>query len=147
MTSSRRKARGAALQVLYEIDLTGHNLEQAVDSLVRDTGLSGENILFVKELVKGVLASKNQLDEYIHRFAPAWPLSQLAVIDRNILRLSIYELLYVNSTPVKVSINEAVELAKAFGSDNSPKFINGVLSSVNSSLSRPGDGAPQDLLE
>ena len=147
MTSSRRKARGAALQVLYEIDLTGHNHEQAVDSLLEGAALSGENIIFVKDLVKGVLVSKSQLDEYIHRFAPAWPLAQLAVGDRNILRLSIYELLYVKSTPVKVAINEAVELAKAFGSDSSPKFVNGVLSSVNSSLSKTVSNSPEDILE
>jgi N utilization substance protein B len=106
-----------------------------MNSMFQTAELSPDNEAFVCELVNGIINNRERIDGYIKRFAPAWPLSQLAVIDRNILRLSIYELLYTSNTPVKVAINEAVELAKAFGSDNSPKFINGVLSSVNIAIS------------
>jgi N utilization substance protein B len=142
MVSSRRKARSLALQALYEIDLAGHAGEKVSESVLDGAGLSEENEDFVKELVTGVTSNREQLDGYIKRFAPAWPFAQLPVIDRNILRLSIYELLYLKNTPIKVSINEAVELAKSFGSDSSPKFINGVLSSVYSSISQEGDALP-----
>ncbi len=147
MTSSRRKARGAVLQILYEIDLAGHCQQQVIERVLETVTLSAENELFVNSLVQGIVAKKDELDGYIRRFAPAWPLSQLSYIDRNILRLSIYELLYCDTTPYKVSINEAVELAKAFGSDSSPKFINGVLSSVTELISNTGDTASKDNIQ
>jgi len=134
MVSSRRKARGAALQALYEIDISGHGRDKVIDGALGAAQLSFENEGFVKKLIDGILDKKDELDGHISRFAPAWPLAQLAVIDRNVLRLAMYELLYIGQTPVKVVINEAVELAKAFGSENSPKFVNGVLSSFNSSI-------------
>lgn len=138
MVSSRRKARGAALQALYEIDIAGHDRDIVLSGALGVAQLSIENEHFVRKLIDGVLDKKSELDGYISRFAPAWPLAQLAVIDRNVLRLAIYEMLYIGQTPVKVVINEAVELAKAFGSENSPKFVNGVLSSFNSSVLDPG---------
>lgn len=92
--------------------------------------LSQESKDFVRELVLGVLASRATLDDLIGRFAPAWPVEQISPIDRNVLRLAIFEILHHNSVSVKVAINEAVELAKAFGSESSPKFVNGVLGSV-----------------
>ncbi|MBN1370246.1 MAG: transcription antitermination factor NusB [Dehalococcoidaceae bacterium] len=134
MVSSRRKARGAALQALYEIDISGHGRDEVIAGALGAAQLSFENEGFVKKLVDGILDKKGELDGYISRFAPAWPLAQLAVIDRNVLRIAMYELLYIGQTPVKVVINEAVELAKSFGSENSPKFVNGVLSSFNSSI-------------
>jgi transcription antitermination protein NusB len=93
--------------------------------------LAPESREFAADLVRGVLTNRTKIDENIHRFAPAWPLTQMAAVDRNILRLAIFELLVDNSVPVKVAINEAVELAKSFGGDSSPRFINGVLSSVS----------------
>ena len=83
------------------------------------------------ELVNGVIQNKEQLDQNIRDFAPAWPLDQISIVDRNILRLAIFEILHDNKIPVKVAINEAVELAKTFGSNNSSRFINGVLGSVS----------------
>lgn len=127
----RRKARGLALQALYEIDSVEHNPEDTVQNLLSEVQVSADNAEFVKELVFGVISNLSKVDGYIKRFAPAWPIDQMANVDRNILRLAIYELLINNKLPVKVIINEAVELAKAFGSDSSSRFVNGVLSSIN----------------
>ena len=131
MVGARRKARGTALQALYEIDSAGHETEAVLSRFLDEEEISEENKAFIHELVNKVIQNKEQIDHNIQRFAPAWPVKQLPVIDRNILRLAISEILFDNKVSVKVAINEAVELAKKFGSDNSPKFINGVLGSVS----------------
>ena len=131
MTGARRKARGIILQALYEVDSVGHDAEQVVDNLITEKGLSKDNATFVSQTVNGVIQNRQQLDEHIKRFAPSWPITQLSAIDRNILRLAIFELLIDNKEPISIIINEAVELAKKFGSDNSARFVNGVLSSVS----------------
>ena len=136
MSGTRRKSRAVALQVLYEVDSVGHKPEEVIQHALSEEVLTGENIDFVKELVSGVLENKKQIDDNIKNFAPSWPIAQISVIDRNILRLAIFELLFDNKTPIKVAINEAVELAKSFGSDSSPRFINGVLSSVSNLATR-----------
>ncbi|MAF85234.1 MAG: transcription antitermination factor NusB [Dehalococcoidales bacterium] len=136
MAGARRKARTLALQVLYEIDTVGHEVEGVVTRLLAGGGLSEENAAFTRELVSGVIQNKEKIDRNIQSFAPAWPIEQIPVVDRNILRLAIFEILLDNKAPVKVAINEAVEMAKTFGSDNSPKFINGVLGSVSAGASR-----------
>ena len=127
----RRRARAIALQVLYEFDSAGHDAEAALAHLLDEAGLSEEDAAFARGLVGGVVRNRQQIDEHIRKFAPAWPLEQIPVIDRNILRLAIFEVLLDNSVPVKVAINEAVELAKKFGSDSSSRFVNGVLGSVS----------------
>jgi len=127
----RRKARGLALQALYEIDSAGHSAAEVLKRLLGEEKLSEENAAFVHELVNGVIDNKENLDQHIRSFAPAWPLEQIPVIDRNILRLAIFEVLIDNKVPLKVAINEAVELAKTFGAEASPRFINGVLGSVS----------------
>jgi N utilization substance protein B len=132
----RRKARAIALQVLYEFDSVGHDAERALANLLADAGLSDDNAAFARGLVNGVIQNKEQIDQHIRKFAPVWPLEQIPIIDRNILRLAIFEILLDNSVPVKVAINEAVELAKKFGSDNSSKFVNGVLGSVSAFAGR-----------
>ena len=129
--STRRKARAMALQALYEIDLVKHDEEAVVSKRVTAVELSEENRSFIRGLVNGIIQRREEIDGYIRKFATAWPLEQLSIIDRNILRLAIFEVLFDNEVSVKVAINEAVELAKKFGSDNSPKFINGVLGSVS----------------
>ncbi len=133
---TRRKARVIALQALFEVDSVGHDAGETVARLVAEAALPEEGMVFVRELVGGVLTNKDRIDNMIQTYAPAWPVVQLALIDRNILRLAIFEILLNNRVPVKVAINEAVELAKTFGSDNSPKFINGVLGTVSAQLSR-----------
>lgn len=132
MTGVRRKAREQALQALYEIDVAEHEKAQVLDSILVEENTFKENNTFVLELVTGVLQNKEKIDSNIKNFAPIWPIEQISIIDRNILRLAIFEILLNNKVPVKVAINEAVELAKTFGSDSSARFINGVLGSVSS---------------
>jgi len=131
MAGARRRARAIALQVLYEIDSVSHDIEEVLTRHLAEGGLSGENADFIRELVSGVIQNKEKIDQHIKEFAPAWPIEQIPVVDRNILRLAIFEILFDNKVPVKVAINEAVELAKTFGSDNSSKFVNGVLGSIS----------------
>jgi N utilization substance protein B len=126
----RRKARSMTLQALYEIDCTDHPIEEVISSHINDENLSKRDEQFFREFVLGVLEHQKRLDALIHRHAPEWPVSQMAIIDRNILRMAIYELAVSQSTPLKVAINEAVELAKVFGSDSTPRFINGVLGTL-----------------
>ena len=136
MTGARRKTRAITLQVLYEVDSVGHEAERVIAHLITKEDLSEENEAFIRHLVSGVIQNREAIDRSIQRFAPAWPLEQMAVIDRSILRLAIFEILFDNKVSVKVAINEAVELAKHFGSENSPKFINGVLGSVSALTDR-----------
>jgi len=130
MAGIRRKARIAALQALYELDCTKHKAEEALAHLREEETLPQEALSFSEELVKGVLQNKPKIDALIKKFAPAFPPEQMSVIDRNILRLAIFEILFNDKTPLKVAINEAIELAKEFGSDSSPRLINGVLGSI-----------------
>jgi len=132
MVGQRRKARAIALQVLYELDRSQHSLKDVLNRYLSEAELSEENNTFIRNVVGKVTENKEKLDEYIKRFARAWPLEQIPVIDRNILRLAIFEILFDNKVSVKIAINEAVELAKRFGSGGSPKFINGVLGSISS---------------
>jgi len=136
MAGERRKARILALQALYEVDSVGHEAEGVVTRLLAEGRMSVENRAFAQELVSGVIQNKEKIDLNIQNFATAWPIDQIPAVDRNILRLAIFEILLNNKVPVKVAINEAVELAKTFGSDNSAKFVNGVLGSVSTLISR-----------
>ncbi len=136
--SRRRKARILALQTLYECDFVGHDPAGVLGRLAQEENLPEETFSFAQELVEGVIKRKEELDAIIERFAPAFPVRQLAPIDRNILRLALFELLFHGKVPPKVAINEAVELAKTFGSQSSPRFVNGVLGSVSKTeLSEP----------
>jgi N utilization substance protein B len=130
MAGIRRKARITALQALYELDCTRHKVEETSARLGAEGTLPQEALNFTEELVKGVLQHKSELDVLIKKLAPAFPIEQISIIDRNILRLAISEILFSDKTPVKVAINEAIELAKEFGSDSSPRLINGVLGSI-----------------
>jgi len=108
MTGERRKARALAFQVLYEVDAVGHEVEGVATRLLEKEGLSEENASFARELVSGVIGNKETIDLNIRNFAPAWPIEQIPVVDRNILRLAIFEILLDNKVPVNVAINEAV---------------------------------------
>lgn len=130
----RRKARVAALQALYEADMSHHEPVAALERVAEAEGLSDAQREFARALVGRVIESKETIDEMIGRAATQWPVSQLSAVDRNILRLAIAEILMDNGAPIRVAINEAVELAKSFGSDSSAKFVNGVLGSVSLSL-------------
>lgn len=126
----RRQARTTALQTLYEYDTTGHDVDEVLQRHIEDQALSPRVAEYAGELAHGVLAHLSQVDEQIQGAASDWPLAQMARIDKNILRLAIYEILYNNSVPAKAAINEAVELAKTFGSDTSSRFVNGVLGAI-----------------
>jgi len=130
MTGFRHKARIIALQTLYELDCSTHKPGEVLTRLLEGNALPDEAADFSRSLVNGALQNKKNIDDMIRRFAPAFPIKQIAPIDRNILRLAIFEVLFDNRVPVKAAINEAVELAKSFGGDTSQKFVNGVLGSV-----------------
>lgn len=130
----RRRARALALQSLFEIDSAGHAPTQVLKERLAQGNLNETGRTFVRSLVRGVLDHWSDLNSTIESIATDWPLGQMAIVDRNILRLAIYEISIDRQTPVKVVINEAVELAKMFGSDSSRRFVNGVLGTVASSL-------------
>ena len=136
MVGARRKSRMVALQALYEIDSARHETEEVLAYLLAEERLSKENANFTCDLVTGVIQNRGKIDEHIQSFAPAWPIKQISVVDRNILRLAIFEILLDNKVSVKIAINEAVELAKTFGSESSSRFVNGVLGSVSTLSSK-----------
>jgi transcription antitermination protein NusB len=132
---TRRRARRLSLEVLYEHDLAEHPAGEVLtrrfqELIEQDKPIEKTGAVFATHLVSGVLRYLSQMDLVIARYAPEWPLDQMAVIDRNILRMAIFEFLLDGETPVKVAINEAVELAKTYGSDSAPRFINGVLGTL-----------------
>ncbi|MCL5958671.1 MAG: transcription antitermination factor NusB [Chloroflexi bacterium] len=130
MSSPRREARIVALQTLFEADTVRHDLEGVLERNLEEGGLVQEAADYACDLVRGVWQHRQRLDNIISKSAPNWPVEQMAGIDKNILRLAIYEIMIDNRVPVKAAINEAVELAKLFGSDSSGRFINGVLGTV-----------------
>ena len=132
MAGFRRRARELTLQAMYEMDVADHAPTEALDRLIDDARLDQEYATFARELLQGVLSHLGELDAIIERTAPMWPTEQLSAVDRNILRIAIREFLVDNLTPVGAAINEAVVLAKRYGSESSGKFINGVLGSVGS---------------
>jgi len=126
----RTRARSVALQALYEIDLTGHPPGLVWEQRLQETDLEDKLAEFARQIILGVWPMANKLDGFIAQHAPEWPLDQVATIDRNILRIALWEFAVYGKTPIKVAINEAVELAKVFGSDSTPRFVNGVLGSL-----------------
>ena len=127
---SRTRARGLALQVLYEVDMTNHPPAEVFRERLEESPLSDDLAEFTRQIIFGVTPLIRELDEMIAKYAPEWPLDQIAAIDRNILRIAFWEFAVQRETPVKVAINEAVELAKQYGSDSAPRFVNGVLGSL-----------------
>ena len=135
-SSTRRKTRAAALQALFEADAVRHDPAQTLQRRIEEHSLSPSAEEFARQLVDGVLENKTEIDKIISTFAPSWPIDQMAIVDKNILRVAIYEMVLGGESPPKVAINEAVELAKSFGSEASPKFVNGVLGSVMTTAER-----------
>ena len=128
--SERSKAREVAMQTLYEVDTSRHTAEASLAARVDAWGLSKQAATYAQELVAGVVSELEEIDGLIYSFAPTWPVDQLPSVERNVLRVAIFEIVSGVGTPPKVAVNEAVELAKTFGSESSPKFVNGVLGSV-----------------
>lgn len=147
--ANRHLSRSVVLQSLFEWDFRGQKDKEAKDIIIRNakefaTGMG--DISFIEDLMLNVLSKKPELDKIITKAAPDWPLEKISVIDRNVLRMGLYELLFADreEVPAKVAINEAIELAKAFGGENSGKFVNGVLGSVYKELGEPGkDSSPK----
>lgn len=127
----RSRARGIALQVLYETDIANNHLPgDVLKTRLEEIPLSDDLAEFARKIVFGVLPLTQDLDQLIAKYAPEWPLDQIAAIDRNILRIALWEFAVYRETPVKVAINEAVELAKLYAADTAPRFINGVLGTL-----------------
>lgn len=126
----RTKARALALQVLYEIDIVNHPPAEIFKLRLEESPLDDDLAEFARQIIFGILPVAGTLDLLIAKYAPEWPYEQLAPIDRNILRMALWEFAVFRETPLKVAINEAVELAKHYGSDSAPRFINGVLGAL-----------------
>ena len=126
----RTKARALALQVLYEVDVANHPPADVFKMRLEESPLSPELSEFARQIIFGVIPLATVLDTSIAQYAPEWPFDQIAAIDRNILRMACWEFAVSHDTPIKVAINEAVELAKQYGSDSAPRFVNGVLGSL-----------------
>ena len=126
----RTRARSLALQVLYEVDMANHPPAEVFRARLDENPLSDELSDFARQIIFGVLLRTTDLDQLIAKYAPEWPFEQVAAIDRNILRIALWEFAVFHETPIKVAINEAVELAKEFGSDSAPRFVNGVLGAL-----------------
>lgn len=142
----RRQARMIALQTLYEYDTAGHDVAAVLQRHVEERALTPDVVAYADDLVRGVLVHLSQIDDAIERAAHEWPLAQMARIDKNILRVAIYEILFSGAVPAKAAINEAVELAKTFGSDTSSRFVNGVLGTIfNRSQGSPASDAGSEV--
>src|SRR3989344_8354812 len=144
--SSRHLSRSIVMQSLYEWDFYGKksDLKAVAERNVKDFGPGLENLNFIWELIEGIEKHLPAIDKIIEKAAPEWPIPQIPIIDRNVLRIGLYELLYANKEEVtpKVAINEAIELAKTFGGESSGKFINGVLGTVYREIGEPGKEYP-----
>ena len=147
--SNRHLARSIALQTLFEWDFRGQptaGLPAILDHNLTEfgIGLTTEK-KFAKELIDAVVDNLTDIDTLITKYAPDWPVNQITIVDRNILRLGVYELLHTSDIPPKVTINEAVELAKRFGDEESSKFVNGILDAIHKAHARPSETAHGDV--
>lgn len=156
--ANRHLSRSIAMQTLYERDFNGltkltaggvsdKKIEEILERNIGEFAPGLEDDKFAKDLIRGVLKNWKKIDEIIAKTAPEWPIEQINLVDRNVLRLGIYELLYGNraEVPPKVAINEAIELAKSFGGETSGKFVNGVLGTIYRTIGEPGknEGGPR----
>ena len=127
---TRRKSRELALQALYQLDVTKQDPSQVLAQFQKPSSPDEEKDEFLEELVLGVLSHLQEIDRLIERFSENWRLDRMSIIDRNILRMAIFELLYCKGIPPKVALNEAIELGKEYGSEDSGSFINGILDRI-----------------
>ncbi|MEN9622133.1 MAG: hypothetical protein RLZZ67_567 [Candidatus Parcubacteria bacterium] len=144
--ANRHLARSVVLQSLFEWDFRDQNVSILSDAIARDAAEfapGNSDVTFMQELGQGVLKKQPEIDMIITKAAPDWPLNKISIVDRNVLRMGLYELLFADrgEVPAKVAINEAIELAKSFGGENSGKFVNGVLGSVYKEMGEPGKDA------
>ena len=139
----RRRSREMAVKILYQADLSGVSITEAFQIFCEHFGGSEASKLFAKELLDGIHAHLDQIDSLISQFSEHWRLDRMSMVDRNVLRLAIYELLCRPDIPAKVSINEAVELGKKFGTEDSGAFVNGILDRIRLDLRAGGEGGGQ----
>lgn len=135
----RRQAREAALQALYQVDVGGDDPGKALNDISDLTGISPDDLEFMKDLVYGSLQHMKDIDRIISALSKDWNIDRLARVDHNIMRIAAYEILYRDDIPFGVTVNEAVELAKTFGGKDSGKFVNGILAQVGARAAAPGD--------
>ena len=141
--ANRHLSRSIAMQTLYEWDFSGcdnEKLKEIAERNIKELGPGMEDADFIWQLINGVINNLEKLDDIISKSAPQWPIEQITIVDRNVLRIGLYELLFSKKeeVPPKVAINEAIELAKTFGGESSGKFINGVLGTVYREIGEPG---------
>jgi transcription antitermination protein NusB len=130
VTTDRSIARRASLQILYELDTTQHPMGEVLNTHIQERPDSSDVRRIITAIVRGVADHRKSLDEFIQRYAPEWPIEQVAVVDRNILRIAVFEYAIQKRAPIPVIINEAVHLAQVFGAENSHGFVHGVLGSI-----------------
>jgi N utilization substance protein B len=131
---TRHRARTTALKILFETDLTPHDLDDVLERYMELSGSPEAVQSYIREVVQGVRDNQDALDAEIARAAPQFPVNQLAAIDRNVLRIAVYELRHQPDVPLKAAINEAIDIAKRFGGDSSGRFVNGVLGNIASDI-------------
>lgn len=127
---SRRLARETALQVLYQLDMTKAEVNTIIKNTLEQLAIRDDAVTFMKELVLGTVEHQEKVDQIISKLSIDWNLDRMPIVDRNVLRLALYEILYRNDIPAGVAVNEAIELAKTFSNEQSGKFVNGILGSV-----------------
>jgi transcription antitermination protein NusB len=130
LNQRRHYARELALQTLYEVDVSGHGIGEVLARTRASETVNEDALSYLSTLMSGIEVNRHEIDGFIAEAAPAFPVAQLPPIDRGVLRVAIFELLHMPNVPPKVAINEAVDLAKRFGGDNSGRFVNGVLGTV-----------------
>lgn len=145
--SNRHLARTVVLQSLFQWDFLGQpdSLEGIVEKNLKELAPGLEDEGFSNRITHGLIKHHQEIDKIITKLAPEWPLDQISAVDRNILRIGIFELKFSKEIPPKVAINEAIELAKAFGSDSSSRFVNGVLGSLYKELTESGELPIEDF--
>lgn len=127
---SRRKARETAMKALFQMDQVGTPMEKAIDFVVEETPLTESSLEYAKKITAGAWKERAELDKKIQGSSSEWKVSRMASVDRNILRISLYEMIYMHDIPNQVAIDEAVELAKKYGGEDSSRFVNGILGSL-----------------
>lgn len=127
---SRRLARELAFQIMFQIDMGKCEVEQSIKDRFAESTLGENELKFTRSLVEGTCSYLSEINSLISRYSHDWKIERISGIDRNLLRMAIYEMLHSEDVPAKIAINEAIELAKVFGSDESPKFINGILGAI-----------------
>ncbi len=141
----RRRSREIALQILYQVDMTGDDIDKALELFWRNFKHREDVKPFTIELVKGVWNYRSDIDPLIEMASKNWKLSRMSSVDRNILRISVFEILHCDDIPYKVTINEAIDLGKKYGTEDSGAFINGILDFIVSEIGKEGSPEPVTL--